>query len=187
MSRKIFILTSVLTSLFILGLLSGVFAALVSDDDYQVHPFGSQGDEENIQVKYWSHVALNSVTNAFGGELGHYSATTWHWGRLHNVNYRPHVPHEITIRVIGGSIWDNDGEDNDIHTAKAVGDEGAWREVDGPSLDRGDPPAAVSFSLTNSHNYGAIGTHTIRGFTNTVTRGGRPGAQSKATFRLEVE
>ena len=180
MSRKIFILASVVTSLFILGLLTGVFAAIKVDDDYKVWPDAP----ESPQVKYWSHVALNSVTNAFGGDVGHYSATTWHWGKLQNVNYRPHGSREITIQVLGGSIWDNTGDDNDIHTAKAVGDEGEWREVNGPSLDKGDAPATLSFKLTNSHDYGALGTHTIRGFTNTVTREGHPGKQSKATFEL---
>ena len=190
MSRKIFTLTSVLMSLFILGLLSGVFAALEEDSDSAVSPDPPAAPN----VKYWSKVALNSVTNSFGSQSGHYSATHWHWGKLENVDHW----RDITIQVSGGSTWDHTNEDNDLNTAKwwavvpndggtpgADTGEGEWKTENGSTLDPGDPPTELSFTLTNSHNYGSIGTHTIRGFTTTVSTNG-PGKQVKSVFERIV-
>ncbi len=192
MSRKIFILTLAVTSLFILGLLTGVFAAIQEDSDYGVDPPGST----DPNVKYWSKVALTSVTNAVGGQWGHYSATSWHWGKVENVDYH----RDITLQVSGGSIWDHDDalNDNDLHTAKwwavdpdepgldppdADTGEGEWDQKSGGRVNAGDSPTELSFTLTNSYNYGSTGEHTIRGFTTTVSTNG-PGTQVKSVFDL---
>ena len=186
MNKKTFTLTSILISFFIIGLLSGVFAAIREDSGYarwHVAP-------EPLEIEFFTKVALNSVTNSFGGQAGHYSATTWHWGKLHNINYKPHSSPDTTLYVVGGSLWDNSHiVDVDIHvvTRADLAHIAASARRRGATLTKGDPPAELQFYLTNSHNFGELDTHLIRGFTNTSTLEGAPAAQTKATFSYSFD
>ena len=181
MNKKTFTLTSILMSFFIIGLLSGVFAAIREDSGYARW----KAPPAPLEIEFFTKVALNSVTNSFGGEEGHYSATTWHWGKLHNINYKPHSSPNTTLSVVGGSLWDNSHiVDVDIHVVERpdLAELAAAARREGATLHKGDPPAELQFALTNSHDFGVLGTHLIRGFTNTSTLEGAPATQTKATF-----
>ena len=127
-------------------------------------------------MKYWSYVELNSITNSLDGVPGKYSATTYHWGRMENVNY----PTYVTFGLFYGSLWDHPEEEDVDYTACSSHDEGEVGDYQGPKLYKGDSWSWGVF-LTNTFNFGGLGEHLFRAFTTTMDYGGK-GEQCKTVI-----
>lgn len=177
MSRKLFLMVSICMGLFILGLLSGVFAAILEDSDYDE-------SSQNGLVKYWSTTALNSITNSFGGQLGNCSATTYHWGKMENVSYPLQGTLDVRFSLWAGSLWDHyPAWPIDYGSCDpGLSPEGIRDQKIGPVLPKGGGTFTWSLYLTNTRNFGAnTGTHYFRAFTTIMDSTGHVDLQLKTT------